>query len=92
LLQEVVSYAVKNSVIKLKKCILEDSYLDRRDDTLLALHKVLHHHHDIATFPCFACPGFGETDWMRKLRKKAAVGHNSYGPPPRRLKQACNKS
>jgi hypothetical protein len=34
---------LSNIVIKLKKCILEDSYLHHRNDVLLALHQVLHH-------------------------------------------------
>jgi hypothetical protein len=33
---------LSNIVIKLGKCIIEDSYLHHRDDVLLALHLVLH--------------------------------------------------
>jgi hypothetical protein len=47
--------------------------------------------HYVATFHRFGHPGFGGTDWMRKWRKNAVVGHKSHGPPPR-PKQAYNKS
>jgi hypothetical protein len=33
---------LSNIVIKLKNCILEESYLHHRDDILLVLHQVLH--------------------------------------------------
>jgi hypothetical protein len=33
-------------------------------------------------FPHFGHPDFGGTDWTRKWRKNADVGHKSHGPPP----------
>jgi hypothetical protein len=41
LLQEVISYAVKQYCLKLENCILEGIYLHHRDDVLLAPHQVL---------------------------------------------------
>jgi hypothetical protein len=41
LLQEVVSYVVKQYLKLKKKCTHEDSYLHHQDDVLLALHQVL---------------------------------------------------
>jgi hypothetical protein len=42
---------LSNIFIKLKKCILEDSYLHHRDDVLLAVHYVFHHL--LVTSQCF---------------------------------------
>jgi hypothetical protein len=65
---------LSNIIIKLKNCILKDSYQRIAGSASGFAASPC----DIATFYHFCHPGFSRTDWTRKCRKNATVGHKSH--------------